>query len=106
MTWWLGSVFGDTAESREAAMAKLPAELVALMKDRGLDKSISSEGKAMLPPELMKMVHENFNADGDALPMGLEEAKEHRLKLMEVRSGFVQTAEAGWQQHSYSFCEH
>jgi predicted secreted protein len=106
MDWWLDSVFGNTTEAHDAALSKLPAELVALMKERGLDANLSATSEAKLPPELMEITSEYFNADASALPMALEQAKEHRIKLMKARSAFVQTAEAGWQQHSYSFCEH
>jgi hypothetical protein len=106
MGWWLDSTFGTTTEARDAALSRLPLELVALMKENGLDAKISAEHEAKLPPELMEMVREHFNDDKFALPMGDEEAKEHRIKLMEVRGAFVQTAEAGWRQQSYSFCEH
>jgi hypothetical protein len=106
MDWWLDSVFGNTLEARDAAFSKLPAELVALLKDKGMDTNISSSSLEILPPELMEMVRDHFNVDSYPLPMGLEEAKQHRIKLMEARSAYVKRAEAGWQQHSYSFCEH
>lgn len=106
MDWWLDSVFGKTKEAQDAALSKLPAELVALMKDKGLDANMVATHGGKLPPELMEMTREFLNTDGNPLPMGLEEAKEHRLRLMQERSAFVKTAEKGWQQHSYSFCEH
>jgi hypothetical protein len=106
MDWWLDSVFGNTPEAHEAGLSKLPAELVALMKEKGLDATISATSEAKLPQELMEITREYFNADGDTLPMTLKEAKEHRLMLMETRSAFVKTAEEGYQEHSYSFCEH
>lgn len=104
--WWVDSIFGDTPESRSAAISKLPAELVTLLKEKGLRSVISSTDGGTLPAELMEMVREHFNADAATLPMGLEEAKEHRAKLMQERGAFVRIAEKGWQQHSYSFCEH
>jgi hypothetical protein len=103
--WWLESVFGSTEKTRDAAIAKMPAELVTLLQGKGLSANISG-GEGTLPPELMEMVHQHFQADKDTLPMTTEEAKEHRRKLMEERSAFVRVAEEGWQQHSYSFCEH
>jgi hypothetical protein len=106
MDWWLDSVLGKTAEARDAALSKLPAEVLTLMKDKGLDAELSAAHEAKLPPELMEMVREHVKDDAHSLPMGLEEVKEHRIKLMEARTAFVDTAEAGWQQHSYSFCEH
>ncbi|KAF2811084.1 uncharacterized protein BDZ99DRAFT_462360 [Mytilinidion resinicola] len=103
--WWVDSTFGDTSESRSAALAKLPAELLTLLKEKGLQDIASTDG-GQLPAELMEMVREYFNADQDAFLMGVEEAREHREKLMQVRGAFLQVAEKGWQQHSYSFCEH
>jgi hypothetical protein len=43
------------------------------------------------------------------LPLGLmtvEEAKQHRLALMEERRGVVKKAETEWMNSTYSFCEH
>lgn len=103
----MDSVLGSTAEARREALSKIPAELVTLMEEKGLNADASTAtSEAKLPYELMEMTREYFNADGTASPMGLEEAKEHRLRLMSERSAFVKTAEAGYQQHTYSFCEH
>jgi len=106
MDWWVDSVFGNTTEARKAALSKLPAELVVLMKDHGLDANISITNKVNLPVELMEMVRKYYNSDAYTLSMGLEEANEHRIKLMEARGAFVKTASHGWREHSYSFCEH
>ncbi|KAF2649455.1 hypothetical protein K491DRAFT_698080 [Lophiostoma macrostomum CBS 122681] len=105
-SWWVDSVFGKTDKSRSEAMSKLPPEIVALLQEKGSDPSLSSTVEGKLPPELMAMIQKHFNADGNMLPMTAEEAKEHRVKLMQERSAFVKTAEGGWQDHSYSFCEH
>lgn len=104
MDWWLNSILGDTPKFRKEALSKLPAELVMLMKEKGLDAEALSEAK--LPQELMALTTEYFNADGQGLLISLEEAKEHRLKLMAERSAFVETADDGYHQHSYGFCEH
>ena len=104
--WWFDAIFGDTPQSRDAVMAKLPAEVVSLLKENGIPSTKSGAEQGTLPPELMEMVHEHFKADAAMLLMGLEEAKEHRKKLMVVRGAFVKTAEKGWQGHTYSFCEH
>jgi hypothetical protein len=107
MDWWMDSVLGSTPEARREALSKMPAELVALMKEKGLDADVSTATfEPKFPHELMEMTREYFNADRTTLPMGLEEAKEHRLRLMAERSAFVKTAENGYQQHTYSFCEH
>jgi hypothetical protein len=105
-SWWIDAVFGNTDESRGEAIAKLPPELVTLLQQRGQEASLPSTVEGRLPPELMDMVQDHFDADGNMLPMTAEEAKEHRLKLMQERSGFVERAEKGWQEHSYNFCEH
>lgn len=77
------------------------------MKEKGLNTEISAMSEAKLLQELMALTTEYFNADGDeALPMGLEEAKRHRLGLMAERSTFVETADDGYHAHSYGFCEH
>ncbi|KAI1089855.1 hypothetical protein F5B19DRAFT_484951 [Rostrohypoxylon terebratum] len=101
---WFLNALGSTNESLQAALEKFPAELVALMKEKGLVPNVSTANGGRLPPELMKMVRENF--DANTMPMSQEEAKEHRIRLMKARSGFVMMAEKGWLQHSYSFCEH
>ncbi|TLD18760.1 hypothetical protein E2P81_ATG11670 [Venturia nashicola] len=98
MNWWLDSALGDTLESRNEALSKLPAELVLLMKEKGLDAEALSEAK--LPQEWMSLTTEYFSADGDGLLMSLEEAKEHRPKLMAERSAFVETADEDYHQYS------
>lgn len=105
--WWLESVFGSSNEDRGAAISKLPAELVSLLREKGLvgnEGPVHSGGR--LPNELMDIVRKHFEANADALPMTLEEAKEHRKKLMEERSGFVRDSNSSWHEHYYNFCEH
>jgi hypothetical protein len=111
LSWYNESLLGDTHEARKAALAKLPAEIVTLLQENGVATTgpagdVEITGNASLPVELLEMVREHLENDESALPMGVEEAKDHRDKLMEERGRFVETAEAGWQQHSYSFCEH
>ncbi|KAF2002419.1 hypothetical protein P154DRAFT_488386 [Amniculicola lignicola CBS 123094] len=104
--WWVESIFGDTVESRAAAMSKLPAELVVLLKEKGMRVDIDATDPGRLPAELLDMVRGYLNEkDGGGL-MSLHEAEEHRERLMEVRGQFLRVSEEGWQQHSYSFCEH
>jgi hypothetical protein len=38
--------------------------------------------------------------------MGLDEAREHRQKLMDERTYVGKAHEAGWLKPEYSFCEH
>lgn len=86
-------------------MAKMPPELVALLKEGGAEAEVAA-GSATLPAELLEMVREHLHADADVLPMSVEEATQHRLKLMEERSAHVKASEKGWQDATYSFCEH
>jgi hypothetical protein len=107
LDWWIDGVIGSTPEARKEALAKLPVELVVLLKEKGLETDPSMvTPEAKLPQELMEMTREYFMADGDMSSMSLEEAKEYRLKLMSERSAFVKVAEDGYQQHTYGFCEH
>lgn len=105
MSWYVESLLGSTPSAREKALSELPPDLITLLAEEGLT-NVESKQNEKLPRELMEMVRDQFNADKDALPMTVAEAKEHREALMKERSAFHQTAEAGWQQHSYSFCEH
>ena len=101
-------MLGNTLGTKDAALSKAPAELVTQMKQKGLHAHMTAENniKTKLPPKLMRMMRKHIDADAYTLPMGSEEAKEHRIKLMEARSAFVKNTESGWQQSSYSFCEH
>ncbi|KAF7907850.1 hypothetical protein BELL_0449g00070 [Botrytis elliptica] len=105
LDWWVDSLFGNTPEARKVALSKLPAELVMLLNENGLNADTSAKDMK-LSPELMEMVREQFNTGGNPLLMGIEEAKEHRLKLMEERGAFVRTAGQEWHDSGYNFCEH
>ena len=59
-----------------------------------------------LPPELMEQVWEHFTQAEDTGLMNVEQAKEHRLKLMEARTVFVQESEQRLKTYTYNFCEH
>jgi hypothetical protein len=61
--------------------------------------------KGKLPVELNDMLRKHFDDEG-ALLMSQEEAKQHREKLMNVRSAFHVAADDEWHNHSYNFCEH
>lgn len=111
MTWYAESVLGTTPESRKETLAKLPDELAALLRERGsivpsADGEINLAQNAKLPAELMDMVREHADAERHALPMGVEEARQHRLKLMAERGAFGEKVEEEWHQRSYNFCEH
>ncbi|RTE78942.1 hypothetical protein BHE90_006536 [Fusarium euwallaceae] len=102
-SWWMDSAFGNLGNKNAEKVPQAIAELI-------LDKTPSHPGLEAaakrgepLPAELMEMVRENV---GDTVPMSLQEAKEHRLKLMETRSAFQKVARNQWQNVGYNFCEH
>ncbi|KAF1849209.1 uncharacterized protein K460DRAFT_305120 [Cucurbitaria berberidis CBS 394.84] len=105
MTWYADSLLGSTPSARIAALSILPPELVALLVQHGLNRAEASEN-CRLPAELMDMVKEYFEQGQNGLPMSVEEAMEHRTKLMQERGAFHRTAEGRWQEQSYNFCEH
>jgi hypothetical protein len=55
-----------------------------------------------LAPELQEKVFESV----DDFPIGLDEAKEIRLKLMDERKEFVVLQNEGFQSTTFSLCEH
>lgn len=54
-----------------------------------------------LPTELVEMAREYLNADGEELPMGVEEARDHRKKLEKERTAFVNRLDEDWRSTSY-----
>ncbi|PVI05301.1 hypothetical protein DM02DRAFT_668503 [Periconia macrospinosa] len=104
--WWLESTFGATPEARSKAVSKMPVELFNLMEQKLSDAEAAKAQAGKLPPELMVMVRRHMDAEKHTLPMSLEEAKGHRLLLMEERGAFVQLTKDQWHSYSYSFCEH
>lgn len=103
LDWYMESLLGGY---RKTVMEKLPAEVVALLrkKDMSVDNDMPENPK--LTAELLQMVRGYMENAGQEMLMDADEAKEHREKLMQERSAFVKTAENGWRENSYSFCEH
>jgi hypothetical protein len=107
MSWYIESLLGTSSDARKQALGKLPAEVVSLLESRGLSKVSGPSNKSVrLPEELMEMVRTYFDAEGNTIPMSLEEAKEHRANLMRERGAFRETANDGWERAGYNFCEH
>jgi hypothetical protein len=107
MSWYIESLLGASPETRKEALAKLPAEVVSLLESKGISEAAGSDGEnAKLPEELMEMVRKYFDAEGDAMPMGLDEANEHRANLMRERGAFQGMTDHGWEHNLYNFCEH
>lgn len=99
--WWTGSAFGETKDSRASAASQLPPHVVQIFREKGIALP-DSGSKAKLPPELLDMVDEEF----DLSTLSLEQAKEHRLKLMEDRTARRREALETWNQTTYDFGEH
>ncbi|KAL1612138.1 hypothetical protein SLS60_000361 [Paraconiothyrium brasiliense] len=104
--WWLESVLGDDMESRNADPAQVSAEVLSLMEKTSLYSPALRKKEGKLPLELMDMVWEHFTTSEDKGLLSEEEAKEHRMKLMEMRTVFVDDSEEMWNAHTYNFCEH
>jgi hypothetical protein len=105
MSWWVQSLLGSTSELSKENMSKLPSRLVELLREKGAAMNISGSN-GTLSQELMDLIRTHLDTNKDTLPMSIEEAKEHRLKLMQERSAHKVTAEGWWQKYSYCFCEH
>lgn len=104
MDWYIDSLLGSTPEGRSEALDNLPPELVTLLQKN--QEGFEGKVNPKLPAEMMEMVKEYFEAATKDMPMGVEEAREHRQRLMRERTAFIKTAEEGWRDNSYSFCEH
>ncbi|KAK3296371.1 uncharacterized protein B0H64DRAFT_424789 [Chaetomium fimeti] len=103
--WWAEAVFGNEAKTA----GEMPPEVFQLLLEKGADKAVKPSEELLqsmrnrLPAEVMEMVRR------EAVPGGLmtaEQARQHRLALMEERSAFVRTSEKKAWKNRYSFCEH
>lgn len=101
--WWIESIFGQSDESRKSAAEKMPAEVLHMLEAQGVTlPGAEIAGDMTLPPELVGLVRAQFSLD----TLSMEEAKEHRLALMEERTSQQREAEGEWRRAEYSFCEH
>lgn len=101
-TWWLESVFGSSPDSQAQAADKLPADIVRLLREKGVVlPRAAKERDAKLPSELRDMVREDWSL-GTLSP---QEAKEEQLKLMTERLVQQDTMEREWSRAKYSFRE-
>jgi hypothetical protein len=109
MSWYADELLGTDPATRKQALKKMPLEVIALLQKRGLRlPELVGLGaqKLRLPEELMEMIREYLESDGQYMPMGVEEAREHRSKLMQERGAFVKTSVESWHNWEYNFCEH
>ncbi|KAH6975954.1 hypothetical protein BKA56DRAFT_487954 [Ilyonectria sp. MPI-CAGE-AT-0026] len=102
-SWWMEHTFDKLSKDDAEKVPPAIAQLVLEKAPGHPALEAAGKGKPGLPAELMGIVRKEF---GDAVPMSLDEAKEHRLKLMDVRSVFQDDARGQWEAVEYSFCEH
>lgn len=101
--WWTGSVFGESEDSQASTASQVPQYIVQVLREKGIALPDNGSG-AKLPAELLAMVNEEL----DMSTLSPEQAKEHRLKLMEDRTTRRRDGEAleTWHQSDYDLCEH
>ncbi|CAF3573862.1 unnamed protein product [Fusarium graminearum] len=100
-SWWMERAFGNTENF------PIPHPIATIVSEAAPDHlgiQAAVERGRPLPNELMEMVKRE--AGDCVMPMSLQEAKEHRLKLMEERSRSQTKVDSNWRSETYSFCEH
>lgn len=106
LDWWAEAVFGANEQAKRGEM---PPQVFQLLQEQGLaekfppNDSVSSHD-TQLPAEILQMVRKE-----GIMPEGLmtvDEARKHRVELMNVRSRFHDKSDSSWQSVEYSFCEH
>ncbi|KAH6839436.1 hypothetical protein B0I37DRAFT_400043 [Chaetomium sp. MPI-CAGE-AT-0009] len=103
--WWAEAVFGSEVKTA----GEMPPEMFQLLLEQGADKVIKPSEELLqsmrnrLPAEVMNMVRQEVVSPG---LMTAEQARRHRLALMEERSAFVLANETNAWGNVYSFCEH
>ncbi|KAJ4324576.1 hypothetical protein N0V84_003855 [Fusarium piperis] len=102
--WWMENAFGNLDGGNAENVPQAIAQLVLDKTPNHPGLEAAARKGAPLPAELMAMVRESV--EEDTVPMSLEEAKEHRLKLMEIRTAFQKHAHEEWIHNGYNFCEH
>ncbi|KAF5680281.1 hypothetical protein FDENT_8484 [Fusarium denticulatum] len=101
-SWWMESAFGGMDEESAKNIPNAVAKLVSGGEQEPAGLKAAAESGNPLPEELVNMVQ--TEADEASMPMSLEEAKEHRLKLMDERTSYQRDAEQSWSGIQYSFC--
>ncbi|KAK0703911.1 hypothetical protein B0T26DRAFT_657139 [Lasiosphaeria miniovina] len=114
LDWWAKAVFGSSGtaagEPQSPVKGQIPPEVLQILLEQGVGKGLKLSGHILsslhgrLPAEVVDMVRaEGKLAEG---LMTLDEARQHRVALMEERSHFHQRSEGEWNNTEYSFCEH
>lgn len=110
LDWWADSVFGTSGQ--DVNTGNMPPEIVQLLREKqGLAERMATAGAksttqgGKLPNELLDMVRQDGGIGLNGL-MSLDEAKEHRLTLMQERSRWESSTNSEGCYQTYSFCEH
>ena len=109
--WWAEAVFGSSSSQAAAVAASkgdMPPEVFQLLLERGAGRVVQPSEELLqatvsgnrLPTEIMDMVRAE-QRDRDGL-MTVEEAREHRVTLMEERRVFREKNRMEWT-HEYMF---
>ncbi|KAI0858284.1 hypothetical protein F4860DRAFT_517014 [Xylaria cubensis] len=102
--WWTESLLGQSPESQEASLAKFPAELAQLLKEKGLTgKAQPNYTTWKLPVELMEMVRKYSD---ESPVMSDEEARAHKLKMMDELAKFREPTNNSCHNSSDNYGEH
>lgn len=105
MSWYAEELLGSNTSARKDSLEKLPPDLTELLAQAGVP-DMTTDLDCHLPQELREFVRDYMNEDDGALPMTVEEANEHRVKLMKERTGFIKHIGKEQSQFTYNFCEH
>ncbi|KAG5645508.1 hypothetical protein DXG03_005918 [Asterophora parasitica] len=82
------------------------ANVPCQQKEWWAEKVVAERKHANAIAELPLELREQIFGDVDDFPIGLDEAKELRLELMEERKRWVVTHGEEFEQHEFSLCEH
>ncbi len=104
MDWYSDSLLGTTAQAREEALSKIPPELVVMLSNQKAETAKAS-AQCRLPAELMDIVLDDFKAKKEELPMSVEEAIQHRAKLMYERAQYHERVDGNWLGRTYECVE-
>ncbi|KAF7549930.1 hypothetical protein G7Z17_g6066 [Cylindrodendrum hubeiense] len=102
-SWWMENTFDRLGKGEETKVPPAIAQLILEKAPGHPGLEAAGKGKQSLPEELMDIVRNELE---DVVPMSLEEARAHRLKLMDVRTVFQEGTRETWAEVEYSFCEH
>ncbi|KAK3311855.1 hypothetical protein B0H66DRAFT_584262 [Apodospora peruviana] len=102
LDWWFEALVGPNSQTVKGEM---PADILQLLVEQGdAAAKLTQSRTRRLPREILDMIcRAGLNVEG---PMTDDEARQHRISLMEERSNFQKKSEDIIARTGYSFCEH